>query len=459
VTRVRSNAFRRAGAAIIVGALLFAVGFVGLGPGGRSGAPVAGAAASRLGFYPGYAGLTSLRSLEGWLGQPASYVVQFGDIREAAFTSSIWGEVAKAGALQSIASRVTLAESIPLAFGSIIDANTSDGRATARGNLQATVNGSHDAEYRVAATYLRNGGYPDAIIRLGWEFDGEWMPWSARGNEALWITAYRHVADIFRSVSSSFRFDWNGTAGFLQSATNAYPGDNYVDIVGLDVYDKGLPTAWNPATNSWTNPAAAFAFLQADLQAQRDFATAHGKTLSYPEWALTGVDSRVTSNVGGDDPTFIQGMGTWMKSLPASGAGSLSYQSYFNEDTEDGHHRINANYFPYSAARYKFLFGSDAQTASVSLSAEANLVHGEPVVLTSNASAPNVAPADVSGKVTFVDGFSLLGEGVINNGVATFTAKSLSAGMHWIWAFYQQSDNAELVVSPIKVRMVAPGSS
>jgi hypothetical protein len=444
---------------VLVGVVLFALGFVGGEAGIGYGSPVSGSAASRFGLYPGYAGVAQLRGLESWVGHPANYVVQFADIHEAAFTSSVWGEVTQAGGFQTLAKRVTLVESIPLAFGDFIEARTPAGQETARANLQATADGAHDADYRVAANYLRNGGYPDAIIRLGWEFDGDWMPWSARGNEALWINAYRHVADIFRSVSPSFRFDWNGTAGFLQDDTAAYPGDDYVDIVGLDVYDKGLSTVWNPATQGWVDPVQAFGILRADLAAQRDFAIAHGKRVSFPEWALTGVDGNVTSNVGGDDPTFIQGMSDWINALPADGPGSLSYESYFNEDTEDGHHRINANYFPYSAARYKFLFGSDAQTASVSLSAEANLVHGEPVVLTSNASAPNAAPADVSGKVTFVDGFSPLGEGVLNNGVATYTAKSLSAGMHWIWAFYQQSDNAELVVSPIKVRMVAPGSS
>ncbi len=354
--KVNSSAWRRAGVALIAGAAVCALTF-GIERSGND-AGASSPATDRLGFYPGYAGLASLKGLEGWLGHPARYVVQFGDIRQAAFTSSVWGEVTKTGTLQTISGRVSLAESIPLAFGETIDANTAGGRATARANLQATASGAHDADYRVAASYLRNGGYPDAIIRLGWEFDGEWYPWAARGNEALWVTAYRHVADIFRSVSPGFRFDWNGTAGFLQNATAAYPGDSYVDIVGLDVYDKGLGTAWNATTKTWADPAAAFAHIQADLRTQRDFAVAHGKPVSYPEWALTGVDANVKSQVGGDDPTFIQGMSTWMNGLPASGPGSLSYQSYFNEDTEDGHHRINANYFPASEHRYKTLFGS-----------------------------------------------------------------------------------------------------
>ncbi len=85
------------------------------------------------------------------------------------------------------------------------------------------------------------------------------MPWSSRGNEALWVNAYRRAADIFRSVSPSFRFDWNGDPGYLQGQTSAYPGDNYVDIVGMDLYDKGMNASWNPSTRTWNDPAAAFA--------------------------------------------------------------------------------------------------------------------------------------------------------------------------------------------------------
>jgi hypothetical protein len=452
------SALRRTSVGLSVGVVLFALGFVGGEAGVGHGSPVSGSAASRFGLYPGYAGVAQLRSLESWVGHPANYVVQFADIHEPAFTSSVWGEVTRAGAFQTLAKQVTLVESIPLAFGDFL-APGAAGQATARANLQATVDGAHDAEYRVAANYLRNGGYPDAIIRLGWEFDGDWMPWSAPGNEALWINAYRHVADIFRSVSSSFRFDWNGTAGFLPRETAAYPGDDYVDIIGLDVYDKGLGTAWNPSSQSWLDPVAAFGILRDDLARQRDFAIAHGKPVSFPEWALTGVDGNVTSDVGGDDPTFIQGMSDWINGLPANGPGSLSYQSYFNEDTEDGHHRIDANYFPYSAARYKFLFGTDAEPPSVTLSAGANLVHGEPVVLTSRASTPDTAPTDVSGKVTFVDGWSALGERVVNDGVASLTTTALTAGKHSIWALYWPPDGGEPALSPLQVRIVGPAGS
>ena len=110
--------------------------------------------------------------------------------------------------------------------------------------------------------------------------------------------------------------------------------------------------AWNSTTKTWVDPAAAWASFLPKLQWQRDFAIAHGKPVSYPEWGLSGVNAEVTSNVGGDNPTFIQGMYDWMNSLPANGPGSLEYHSYFNQDP-DSNHRIDAGHFPNASARFQ----------------------------------------------------------------------------------------------------------
>lgn len=317
-----------------------------------------------LGFYPGYASVAALQSMDTWLGRDANYVVQFADGNINNFAGSVWGQVVNAGALQTVSGQVKLVESIPLAFGGFVDTSTPAGQATVRAALQATVNGSNDSQFSTAANYLKSGGFSDAVIRLGWEFDGGWMPWSSVGNEALWASAFRHVVDVFRGISPSFRFDWNGDPSFMQTQTAAYPGDGYVDIIGLDVYDKGIPVAWNSSTLGWSDPTAAFNWELVNLRWQRDFAIAHGKQVSYPEWGLSGVNASTTSNVGGDDPTFVRGMYNWMTSLPATGAGSLAYHSYFNEDADDGNHRLTANFFPTAQALFKTLLGPNASVTS-----------------------------------------------------------------------------------------------
>jgi Glycosyl hydrolase family 26 len=320
----------------------------------NGGAAVDPPAISRLGFYPGYGSVAKLHALESWLGQDARYVVQFSDADSAsAFTSSIWGQTVKAGAFQTEAKSTTFVESIPLTIGLGFGVTNAQ-RVSA---LNATLSGKHDAAYRQGAQYIKSAGFGATILRIGWEFDGDWMPWSSTGHEALWASAYRHVAAVFRSVMPNVRLDWNGTRNRLSAQRAAYPGDKYVDIIGLDVYDKGLGVPWSPATKSWVDPGAAFRKVLQALAFQRDFAIAHGKQVSYPEWALVSGGKESPKSAGNDDPTFIQGMYDWMNSLPTSGPGSLAYHAYFNEDKKhDGYHMLSR--FPKAQARFRSLFGA-----------------------------------------------------------------------------------------------------
>ena len=316
-------------------------------------------AVSRLGFYPGYGSAARINSLDAWLGRSTRYVVQYADGANASqFESSIWGQTASAGAFQTIANRTTLVESVPLTFGLGFGATTAQHAAA----LNATLAGRNDAAYRAGAQHLAAAGFNGVVIRLGWEFDGAWMPWSAVGNEALWARAYRHAHDVFKSVLPNARFDWNGDPRALQGELAAYPGDGYVDIIGLDVYDKGLEAAWNPSTLSWSDPSAAFSTDLPSLTFQRNFAIAHGKQVRDPEWALSSGGAEAANGSGSDDPTFIQRMYDWMKSLPSSGTGSLAYHSYFNEDApNDGNHVLS--HFPNAQARFRSLFGGSASSA------------------------------------------------------------------------------------------------
>ncbi len=143
----------------------------------------------------------------------------------------------------------------------------------------------------------------------------------------------------------------------MESEISAYPGDDYVDIVGMDLYDKGLDTDWDETTKTWADPDAAFATNLPSLTFQRDFAIAHGKQVSFPEWALADGGDESPTSAGNDDPTFVQGLFDWMNALPAEGAGSLAYHAYFNEDTPtDGLHALA--HFPQSQLRFRTLFGA-----------------------------------------------------------------------------------------------------
>jgi hypothetical protein len=312
-----------------------------------------------------------------------SYVVGNADESSTnAFEGSVWGQVTNPGQFgtPSFVATHNFSLSVPLTIG----IGSSFTQADVLNGLTATVNGTNDAAYRYIAGILRDGqgaggskaGYPNAIIRLGYEFDCTCMQWNAVGHEALWVSAYKHVHDIFANAttgSTTYKFDWCGLPGSFNSETSAYPGDSYVDIIGLDVYDQGAGVAWNSTTDQWVDPQAAWNTLQPKLQFAETFAVNHSKVVSYPEWGLSGNHPNQSDANGGDDPTFIHNMFLWMKGtlnghqgLPAgTGPGSLAYVSYFDTDPSFDHiHQISQGHFPNALAEFQTDFSTTTTTTT-----------------------------------------------------------------------------------------------
>ena len=109
-----------------------------------------------------------------------------------------------------------------------------------------------------------------------------------------------------RSVSGAgFSFDWTANPGTSLSFASFYPGDDVVDIVGLDIFDM----KWQDTTSS---PEQRWSFLLNQfngLIAHRDFAAQHGKPLSFPEWGLYAKGD--VQGGGGDNPYYIDRMADW----------------------------------------------------------------------------------------------------------------------------------------------------
>ena len=47
------------------------------------------------------------------------------------------------------------------------------------GTLAQGATGAYNSSYVTLAQTLVAGGQANAYLRLGWEFDGSWMPWAA----------------------------------------------------------------------------------------------------------------------------------------------------------------------------------------------------------------------------------------------------------------------------------------
>jgi len=201
--------------------------------------------------------------------------------------------------------------------------------------------GKFDHVFANFANTLVANGYPNAVIRIGWEFNGDWYAWAAGKDPQSWITYWRRIVTAMRAApGSNFKFDWcpgNGWTAFR--AEDAYPGDAYVDIIGLDEYNA----TWNANA---TTPALRWkeqVEQRHGLKWHADFAAAHGKPISFPEW---GTGTRHDGHGSGDDPLFIEQMAEWIASH------NVAYHNYWDYDHPHFSGRISDNGQPLAAAAF-----------------------------------------------------------------------------------------------------------
>jgi hypothetical protein len=116
-------------------------------------------------------------------------------------------------------------------------------------NLRAIGRGDYDFYIRRWAIAAKRWHRP-LIIRLGHEMNASWYPWGqgAFGNSSGdFKNMWRHVVDVFRSVGAD-NVLWAWTPARLPLG-DLYPGDAYVDWVGMTVLNFGTaPPGWKWAS-------------------------------------------------------------------------------------------------------------------------------------------------------------------------------------------------------------------
>ncbi|WP_174536922.1 glycoside hydrolase family 26 protein [Micromonospora chalcea] len=108
--------------------------------------------------------------------------------------------------------------------------------------LARIARGDFDAYLRSWAEGVRSLGYPVAI-RFAHEMNGDWYPWCERANgnrPGDYVRAWRHVHDLFaRAGATNVTWVWSPNARWDKTTaglTGLYPGDDYVDWVGVTGY-------------------------------------------------------------------------------------------------------------------------------------------------------------------------------------------------------------------------------
>jgi hypothetical protein len=232
--------------------------------------------------------------------------------------------------------------------------------------------GQHDAHFVTAANRLASYGMLGISIALGHEFDGGWFAWAApagSGKEASYAAAFKRIVTVMRNAqpSNKWKFMWNPCCDVwpLSSAPayfeNAWPGDAYADIIGIDTYDKSFLTSkvyYPSGTSRAQRQQEVWATLLKRLNLLGDFARKHGKMMAFPEWGCIKFqgDSKWIGYGGEDNPYFIEQMRKFMQD-PAN---KFFMHGYFDvSNSHEGDYRVGpTSVFPNAQAKYKALFRS-----------------------------------------------------------------------------------------------------
>ncbi|HWL83222.1 MAG TPA: glycosyl hydrolase, partial [Roseomonas sp.] len=183
------------------------------------------------------------------------------------------------------------------------------------GNLGTASSGAYNTYYKQVAEAILKGTPGDGpiMIRTGWEANGDWFFWNAIGKEEAFKGAFRQMSSTFKQVSDRFQFEWNinHANGGIDPA-KIYPGDEYVDVIGMDFYYK--------PEYQGSDPVKAFNQIRDEkygLQWLENFAAAHGKPTAYSEWGVTGNNAA----------PFVQLAKQWFDSH------NVVLQSYWDSDS------------------------------------------------------------------------------------------------------------------------------
>ncbi|GAB2627695.1 hypothetical protein Aab01nite_81320 [Paractinoplanes abujensis] len=166
------------------------------------------------------------------------------------------------------------------------------------------------------------------LVRWGHEFNGNWYPWGIANNNAdpsLYVRAYRHVHDLARAAGArNVQWVWafnNGSSPdeAYNDPAAAYPGDAYVDWVGIDGYNWGFGPSWDPAGDHWTSFEAAFA-------------TAYAKARSVAPKRPVMLGEFASTEDGGDKARWLGDMDTALRSGAFPDLKLLTYFDVIKEE-------------------------------------------------------------------------------------------------------------------------------
>jgi Glycosyl hydrolase family 26 len=201
--------------------------------------------------------------------------------------------------------------------------------------MQAIAAGNYDQaiNYQIQ-NYLVPVAGEIYYIRISHEWPGSWYcdsPWYNASEQspnvppADWIAAWQHVHDLLKAKLPNVKFEWDGPSDATQAAY--YPGDNYVDLIGIDDYVGAYATDDSSALAAWQATMIGQTG-GANLSYLLPFQQQHNKPFVMPEWA----DQSEYSSPTGINPIVTQFANLFASLSVGPGNAVLVAQSVWDND-------------------------------------------------------------------------------------------------------------------------------
>jgi hypothetical protein len=122
-------------------------------------------------------------------------------------------------------------------------------------SLAQIASGAYDTYLHESARIAKSWG-GTLMVRFAHEMNGSWYPWGgSNSTPETYLAAWRHIVSLFREDGAdNVRWVWspNVQEGRKYPISPYFPGDEWVDYVGLDGYN------WGSAKGAWQSLETVF---------------------------------------------------------------------------------------------------------------------------------------------------------------------------------------------------------
>jgi hypothetical protein len=207
-----------------------------------------------LGVFPGEAErLRTIRAFQAWLSRPVDIVTTF-------IRTDVPASYRREFVTQYL-SAIVDADLIPLLTWEPFGFETSSYASPVRSINEGCVDGEIHQWAKLLRKWLSRSSDRKVVFRPAHEMNGTWYPWSTGHGTTpeeyirMWCRLFETFADA--GVPRE-RVDWmwciNVTTGTRVDPFEYFPGEQYVDWIGVDGYNFGDSQSWS----SWQSPEAVF---------------------------------------------------------------------------------------------------------------------------------------------------------------------------------------------------------